>query len=400
MTFLCCKFSCPLQPTAPGQKPLHYVDTPVSLQACLEDLSSCDTIAFDLEFDSHRHSYGVTLCLVQVATTRDCYVIDPFAPIVLDGLYKLFEDERITKIMHSPGEDLRLLHGLQCFPKNLFDTEVTARLLNYEQTSLAAMLQEKLGHSMCKRQQRSNWLKRPLTQEQLVYAADDVAFLHELKEILGEEARQKALMPYVLEEQAALSTTIYQAEPKEHFLKSADLRTLSPYEQYVLNALFIYRDELARQFNRPAYQVLDEPLLRSLASGSLQPEDLPGSRGLYGGFNNAAFAERLAERIRVTHAEAGSLGLARALPPRLRVSNAERVDREAANRDKEEKFAPVQQALVKRFGEHAARFILSNGTVNDLLKRVTSISSLKRPYKRALILATAKELGIDLSSYE
>ena len=389
-----------MQSTDAGQKPLRFIDRTELLQACLTDLNACDTIAFDLEFDSHRHSYGVTLCLIQVATPEVCYVIDPFADIDLEGLYQLFEDERILKIMHSPGEDLRLLHALQCYPKNLFDTEVVARLLNYEQTSLAAMLQEKLGHTMCKQQQRSNWLRRPLTAEQLQYAADDVAFLHDLKSVLEVEAEARGLMPYVLEEQAALSTTIYQQEDKAFFLKPTDLRTLSPYEQYVLNALFVHRDELARQLNRPAYQVMDEILVRSLASGDMDPLDLPDAKGIYGGFRNAGFAAKLSTRMQNIRNEADGKDLSRTLPPRQRFSNSERVDRETANRDKEEKFAPVQQALVQRFGEHAARFILSNGTVNDLLKRMLTIGSLKRAYKQELVRSIAKELSIDLSAYE
>jgi ribonuclease D len=335
-----------------------------------------------------------------VATPNACYVIDPFADIDLEGLYELFEDARILKIMHSPGEDLRLLHALQCYPKNLFDTEVTARLLNYEQTSLAAMLQEKLSHAMCKQQQRSNWLRRPLTPEQLQYAADDVAFLHALKAVLEAEASEMGLMPYVLEEQAALSTTIYQQEDKAFFLKPADLRTLSPYEQHVLNALFVHRDELARQLNRPAYQIMDEPLVRSLADGTLAPRDLPDAKGLYGGFRNSGFAAKLSARLETIRDEADDMALSHNPPPRQRFSNSERVDREAANRDKEEKFVPVQQALVERFGEHAARFILSNGTVNDLLKRMTTIGSLKRAYKQELVRSIAGELAIDLSAYE
>ena len=100
------------------------------------------------------------------------------------------------------------------------------------------------------------------------------------------------------------------------------------------------------------------------------------------------------------HAEGTRLGLSRETPARLRLSNIERLGREAAERDKVEKFAPVQAALAARFGEHASRFILSNGTVNDLLRRNLTLGGLKRSYKQALIRSAAAGLGIDLSSYE
>ncbi len=400
MTFFAALIRPILQSSASGLKPIRFVDTPAALQSCLDDLRACTVIAFDLEFDSHRHSYGVTLCLIQIATPESCYVIDPFAPIALKGIYEVFEDDRILKIMHSPGEDLRLLHSLRCYPKQLFDTEVVARLLNYEQTSLAAMLQEKLGHSMSKQQQRSNWLRRPLSQEQLLYAADDVAFLHQLKDVLVAEAEERDLIPYIAEEQEALSTTIHEPGPKDSFLKQGDFRSLSPYSQHVLNGLFLFRDELARQLNKPAYQVLDEQIVRDLASGDLKPAELSHAKGVYGSYRNAAFAARLASRLEAIRDEGDRLGLARTMPPRQRLSNGERVDREAAAKDKEEKFAPVQQALAARFGAHAARYILSNGTVNELLKRTMSIDGIKRAYKQKLVRETARDLGIDLSQYE
>jgi ribonuclease D len=389
-----------LNPFPAGQKPYRLIDSPAALTDCLRDLNAQPSIAFDLEFDSHRHSYGVTLCLVQVATPSICYLIDPFAPLDLDGLYLLFENEGVEKIMHSPGEDLRLLHGLQCFPKNLFDTEVVARLLNYEQTSLAAMLQAKLGHTMNKQQQRSNWLRRPLSREQQQYAADDVGFLHALKAVLVAEAAQRELMAFVMEEQSALSTTIHRQEARSFFLKPADLRTLSPYDQHVLNALFVYRDELARKLNKPAFQVLDESVVRALAAGTLLPRELPNSRGVYGGFKNAAFAERLSRSLATILAEANDLGLAKTPPPRQRLSPDERSARGRAKRDQEEKFAPIQQALAGRFGANAARYMLSNSLVNDLLKRSVTIKGLKHAYRRKLIRDIAAELGIDLSSYE
>ncbi len=388
-----------MQPDLSGYTAPRLVEDPAALRQCLQDLGTHSTIAFDLEFDSHRHSYGVTLCLLQVATPVACYIIDPFAGIGLSGLYRLFEDERIQKIVHSPGEDLRLLHALQCYPKNLFDTEVVAKLLNYEQTSLAVMLQEKLGYTMNKQQQRSNWLRRPLTPAQVEYAAADVSWLHPLKALLEEEAIHKGLMPYVLEEQESLSTTIYQSEAKTYFLKQADLRTLSPYEQHVLNGLFVYRDELAQQVDKPAYQVIDEPLLRGLAAGTLLPRDLLSAKGVYRNLKSTSFTDGLSARLKTICREADGLALAHALPVR-QPSSATRISKEAVERDRAGKFAPIQQVLIQRFGAHAARFMLSNGMVNDLLKRAIRISGIKYRYRQALIMDTAKELGIDLSGYE
>lgn len=378
-------------------KPAKLVEDGTALHACLKVLERHHSLAFDLEFDSHRHAYGVTLCLVQVASPDACFIIDPLKEVDMTGLYKIFDDERIEKIVHSPGEDLRLLHSLGCYPKNLFDTEVVAKLLNYEQTSLSAMLQAKLGYSLNKAQQRSNWLRRPLSAEQIQYAAEDVTGLHALKEMLQQEAAEKNLLPYVAEEQAALSTTIYQPERKDLFLKTGDVNNLSPYDQYVLNALFLFRDELARGLNRPAYQIMDEALLRDVAHGKVLPEDAPFERGIYGGFKNERFGRQLAARLKAIHEEAQGKALSHRRPPRQYAES--RVDKAELLEQREAVFTPIQQALVARFGEHAARFILSNGIVNDLLKGASKLGNIKRQYKQELIAEIAQQQGIDLSAY-
>jgi ribonuclease D len=383
---------------APIPKPSTFIQDCEALTDCLKVLHAQASLAFDLEFDSHRHAYGTTLCLVQVATPDACFIIDPLARIDLQGLYEIFADERIEKIVHSPGEDLRLLHSLECYPKNLFDTEVVAKLLNYEQTSLSTMLQLKLGYSLDKGQQRSNWLKRPLSSEQIAYAAEDVNGLHALKQILVAEAEGKGLMPYVREEQDALSSTIYQSERKDFFLKIGDVSNLSPYDQYVLNELFIFRDDLARELNRPAYQVMDEGLLRDVASRAITPQDAPYARGIFGGFRNERFGQKLSAKLSTIHREAEQKELSHKRPPRKPLAG-NRIDKEQLAEQREALFAPIQQGLAAHLGEHAARFILSNGTVTEVLRGNMKISDIKRQYKQELIKDNAQHLGIDLSPY-
>lgn len=382
-----------------GNKPVRFIDQPDALPPCLQDLAARETISFDLEFDSHRNSYGVTLCLIQVGTPEACYVIDPMVHLELGGLYALFEDDRIQKIVHSPGEDLRLLHSLGCYPKNLFDTEVVARLLNYEQTSLTALLRDKLDHQMSKGQQKSNWLLRPLTAEQVQYAADDVAWLHRLKEVLVAEAEEKGLMPFVLEEQELLSTTIHRIEAKTNFLKPADLEILSPREQHILNELLRYRDELARDINQPAYRVMSEELVRDLASGNRTPESLAEDRGVHRLYRNSRFASRVSGRLRDIRAAATTKGLSAEPKGRARLTPAEHAARRKAAYDREHKFAPVQQVLVERFGSFAVKLILSNAMVNELLQHTVAVRDLKPAYRQSLIRDAAASLGIDLSEY-
>lgn len=380
--------------------PVYLIDQPESLQQCLQELGRWDALSFDIEFDNNSYGYGVTLCVVQVATPRACYVIDGLAGLQLGGLYALFEAESLQKIVHAPGEDLRLLHSLGCYPKNLFDTEVVARLLNYEQTSLTVLLRDKLGFGMDKKQQRSNWLRRPLTEAQVQYAADDVIWLHPLKDVLEKEAAERGLTAFVREEQELLSTTIYPAATKTDFLKPADQHNLSPREQYILNELLRYRDEMARSINRPAYQVMSEELVRGLAAGTLQPESILQSPGVHPRFKSNRFATQLQKQLAQAQKEAVAQTLSSEKQGRPKWSPDQQAFIRNAENDREKLFVPIKQALEEQFGAHAATLLFSNKVVNSLLKGTIALQDIKPKYRQTLIRDIAAAAGLDIDRYE
>lgn len=383
-----------------ANSPVHLIDKPDLLLQCLQDLLLCPMLSFDLEFDNNSYGYGVTLCLIQVATPHACYVIDPLADLDLSGLYALFQSPHVQKIVHAPGEDLRLLHSLGCYAKNLFDTEVVARLLNYEFTSLTALLGDKLNFRMDKKQQRSNWLRRPLTDAQVQYAADDVIWLHPLKAVLVAEAEERALMPLVQEEQELLSTTIYTVAAKTDFLKPADQYNLSPYEQYITGGLLRFRDSLARSINRPAYQVMDEEMVRSLAAGTRRPQSIMESTGVHPRFKNSHFITQLSRHLEQLGNEADVMNLSSDKQNQPKRTPAEWEAIRKASVDRDAVFAPIQQALVQQFGNHAAKFMLSNKVVNSLLKGTISLADIKPLYRQNLIRSIAAATGLSLAGYD
>jgi ribonuclease D len=379
---------------------VHFIDNPDKLLHCLQELGHGNTFSFDLEFDNNSYGYGVTLCLIQVATPTACYVIDPLTGLDLTELYALFESISIQKIVHAPGEDLRLLHSLGCFPKNLFDTEVAARLLNYELTSLTALLRDKLNFQMDKKHQRSNWLRRPLSEAQVQYAADDVIWLHPLKAVLETEAAEQNVLHFVLEEQELLGTTIYPVIAKTDFLKPADYHNLSPQEQYISNELFRFRDDLARSINRPAYQVMSEELVRSLAVGTSLPDSIVQSSGVHPRFKNSRFVAQLQMHLEQARKAAADQKLSVQIERRPKPTPAQHAAFQKAADDRTEVFAPIQQALAQQFGSHAAKFLLSNNMVNSLLKGAITLQELKPAYRLALIRNIAATAGFDLGRYE
>ena len=153
-------------------------------QSCVDSLSQKSQFSIDLEFDKNRFRYGFNLCLMQIFDGKDCYLIDPLSDdIDIKKIFPLIEDPKIEKVAFSFSEDLRLLHSLGCYPQNVYDISFAAALLNFPPVSLTKLLHMVLEIETDKSSQQSNWFKRPLSEDQKNYAAEDVIYLLQMKNI-------------------------------------------------------------------------------------------------------------------------------------------------------------------------------------------------------------------------
>ncbi len=385
---------------APKKIPVTYVTTVDALAGCIYQLEQATEIAFDLEFDRDNYTYGFNLCLMQIASATHCYLIDPKADLDITLIFPLLENAAIQKIVHCSGEDLRLLHSLKCCPTNLADTELYAKLLNYERTSLGALIQQLFGIELDKKMQKVNWLLRPFKPGQLDYAANDVLYLLQMKAALEEQAAEKNILPFLQDENDLLSTTIYSLEPKDNFLKKSDLLYLSPYHQYVLNGLFSYRDSLAQQQNKPAHYIMNEETVRDLASNKISQADWQNTKGIHPVVKSKEGQGELFEHIKKLNIEANSKKLSLKKNKIDRSDEDFQIEKERWDFVKASIFTPIQNDIAANYGEHAMRFIFSTGTVNTILQGQLKIGEMKVPYKKMLVKNAAQKLGIDLSGYE
>ncbi|MBW2422730.1 MAG: ribonuclease D, partial [Deltaproteobacteria bacterium] len=153
------------------------------LAALAKDLMREDVVAFDTEADSFYH-YFDKVCLVQVATCKRCWLVDPIelgGPAELAPLAPVFASPKLRVIFHAAEYDIYVLKRDCGFEfTNLFDTMVSAQLLGYPAIGLAALIERHFGVSLPKDEQRSDWSRRPLTERQLDYAASDVLYLIKL----------------------------------------------------------------------------------------------------------------------------------------------------------------------------------------------------------------------------
>lgn len=168
----------------------ELIESPAALAALCEELKTQDCIAVDTEFARER-TYFPHIGLIQIAGNGQIACIDPLAFDVKPQLSELLSNNSITKVFHACPQDLEVLEltlGEKTCP--LFDTQVATALMNDDhQISYARLVEKELNIQLPKSQTRTDWLRRPLTEAQLEYAADDVRYLLSLyKQQLGELA--------------------------------------------------------------------------------------------------------------------------------------------------------------------------------------------------------------------
>jgi ribonuclease D len=378
---------------------IQYIDSDENLFPFIEKITNQKEIAIDLEFDKNRYRYGFNLCLIQICIHDHCFLIDPLSDnLDIEALYPALEAEEIQKITFAFGEDLRLLHSLGCYPKNVYDISIATSLLNYPQKSLVDYISDILDRETSKSSQQSNWYKRPLTDKQMKYAAEDVLHLSDLKNVLETEARQKNVAEWIEEENALFDSLDYAGVDDNQYLKEMDKNGLSEYEWHLFQHLIEFREEVAEKWNKPSYQILHKKLLKEIARDSQVLRSWTTRKGIFRGIKTEAFKKRLIQILKSGNEEARRLGLSKSEPANKPPSEnelAREVEiRKKVNRVKKEYFIPIKNRIAEDYGKETASFILSNRIITDLI--TGNIDDLEC-YKRNLIIEYANELNLGIN---
>jgi ribonuclease D len=248
----------------------EVVDTRADLDALAQELLSEKVIAVDTEADSFYHYFDKT-CLVQIATRKQIYLVDPLAlggPAELAPLAPVLASPDICKVFHAAEYDIFVLKRDCGFRfQNLFDTMISAQLLGYPHVGLASLAKRHFDVDLPKDEQRSDWSQRPLTSQQLNYAAADVLYLVPLAEKIRKELKKARRDRWAEEEFEALCERQW---PEREFdtlgyLRIKGARRLDPRGLSVLRELYIMRDKRAREIDRPPFKVLGNRTLIEIA---------------------------------------------------------------------------------------------------------------------------------------
>ena len=171
----------------------ELVDTESAWKQCLKKLSKVSRMAVDIEANS-LYAYREQVCLIQISTDTDNFILDPLAGISLEALGNLLNHPGIEKVFHAADYDLALLKSLNRWNvANLFDTMWAGRLLGFKKMGLAWFLETLYGIHLDKKHQKANWGQRPLTEEKLIYACNDTRYLLRMRDDLGRDLAQKGL---------------------------------------------------------------------------------------------------------------------------------------------------------------------------------------------------------------
>jgi ribonuclease D len=239
----------------------QLIETDAALVEVLDRHASDNFVAVDTEF-RRRDTFFPQVALLQLCWKKDAYLIDPTRVFNLDPVVELLSNPQVIKLIHSPSEDLEVFdRWLQVLPSPLFDTQRALAVLGRGfGLGYRAMVEMFTGDAISKEETTSDWLKRPLTDRQLSYAALDVTYLRQIGEELYDACRENQRLSWVLEDTARLK--LGGRGPAAKF-KSAWKMSLR--EQAILSRLIDWREEEARRLDRPRSWVVPDKVLVMLA---------------------------------------------------------------------------------------------------------------------------------------
>jgi ribonuclease D len=244
-----------------------WIDTPHALSERLAAWTGQPLVALDTEFIRER-TYYPQLALVQLAVPGEILLVDPLVPGMDAALRPLLVDPAVTKLMHSASEDLQALQrGCAALPSPLFDTQVAAALaglgagLGYQK-----LVEQVTGITLAKGETRSDWLRRPLSDSQREYAADDVRHLHAVHALLDDRLAGLSRHAWLqADAERSLRGAAQEGEEPWPHLSVRSAQGMDADAQARLCRLLRWRDIEARRSDKPKSWIIDNELAVLLA---------------------------------------------------------------------------------------------------------------------------------------
>jgi ribonuclease D len=278
--------------------------TPITEQSALEDLcgklAESDFICVDTEF--HRETtYWPELCLVQASAPGVEGLIDPLAEDLDIGPFlDLIAADNRVKVFHAARQDIEIFNRLIGHPPGpIFDTQIAAMALGFgDSISYDNLVQRVVRRQIDKSSQFTDWMRRPLSQKQLVYALGDVTHLRDIYLIMREELEKTGRMGWVHEEMADLEDPVkYDTDPMKAWQR---LKLRKPKKDYaaVVVAVAAWRERLAQDLDKPRRRILKDDAIQEIAAQKPRNEgDYGQLRAVPSGFVRSKHGQSLMDAV-------------------------------------------------------------------------------------------------------
>ena len=236
-------------------------------------------IALDIEAESNLHHYGEKLCLVQVFDGKENIIIDPFK-IKRIHIKNMLENPHILKIMYDATSDLSLLknaHDMEI--KSILDLRPAVELLDYERKDLHSIIAKELNINLDKkkRYQQYNWTKRPLPEDVISYALNDVIHLFKLKEAIFLKLSKHKIMDEYILKNLQIQIKDYKRNKEDKYNKIKGYNRLNKIEKNKAKNVFDIRDKHAKDLNVPPNNVIPNNMLIDIVKRKVHIHDIPFS---------------------------------------------------------------------------------------------------------------------------
>ena len=254
--------------------------------------------AVDTEFHRER-TYFPQVALVQIADSHGVALVDALS-VDLHPLAKVLDGPGLA-VMHAARQDMEVMErSCGTIPSRLVDTQLAAGFLGYTSPSLSTLLERELDVRAPKADRLTDWLRRPLGEAQLIYAAADVAHLLELHTILMTRVEERGRTPWVDEACEELRTE-YRGprDPGEAWRRIKEIRHLRGSALAIAQSVAAWREQRAIETDQtPRFVLSDLGVVGVAAAAPDKVEDLRSLRGVEGRNLRSGLAEELLGVIR------------------------------------------------------------------------------------------------------
>ncbi len=274
-----------------------WVDTRRDVENLALRLRTAESYCLDTEFHRER-TYFPQLALIQINHHDEIFIVDPTV-VDLEVVATLFDNDALV-ILHAAQQDLDVLQ-LTCGVRltAIFDTQIAAGFIGHSTPSLSALVQKEMGFALPKGDRLTDWLRRPLSDDQKSYAAADVRYLPALHESITRQLDECGRTEWAADAcRELLERPSSLVDPADAWLKVKDVKTLKPRARGIAQSVAQWREERAQRQNIPVRHVLADLALLGIAQRAPHTvEELAQSRGVDGRYTKGAIAREILDAV-------------------------------------------------------------------------------------------------------